>query len=56
MSFLGILGAVSPLLTAGANVAGAYNQIKTNDLNYELQKEQLDYQKNLLKMLKLVQM
>lgn len=47
MSFLGILGAVSPLLTAGANVAGAYNQIKTNDLNYELQKEQYDYQKKL---------
>lgn len=51
MSFLGILGAVSPLLTAGANVAGAYNQIKTNDLNYELQKEQYDYQKNLQKIM-----
>lgn len=47
MSLVGILGAGSQLFTAGANVAGAYNQIKTNDLNYKLQKEQYDYQKNL---------
>lgn len=47
MSLLGILGVGSQLFTSGANVAGAYNQIKTNDLNYKLQKEQLDYQKNL---------
>lgn len=47
MSLIGILGAGSQLATAGANVAGAYNQIKTNDLNYKLQKEQYDYQKNL---------
>ena len=47
MSLLGILGVGSQLFTAGANVAGAYNQIKTNDLNYKLQKKQLDYQKGL---------
>lgn len=47
MSLLGILGVGSQLFTAGANVAGAYNQIKTNDLNYKLQKEQYEYQKNL---------
>ncbi len=47
MSLLGILGVGSQLLTVGSNVAGAYNQIKTNDLNYKLQKEQYNYQKNL---------
>lgn len=47
MGLLGILGVGSQLFTAGANVAGAYNQIKTNDLNYKLQKEQYEYQKNL---------
>lgn len=51
MSLLGILGAVPNLLTAGSTVAGAYNQIKTNDLNYKLQKEQLDYQKSLQKIM-----
>lgn len=35
------------LLTAGANVIGAFNQKKTNDLNYQLQKDQYEYQKNL---------
>ena len=47
MSLVGILGAGSQLLTVGANVFGAYNQKKTNDLNYKLQKEQYEYQKNL---------
>lgn len=47
MSLVGILGLGSRFFTAGANLAGAYNQIKTNDLNYKLQKEQYDYQKNL---------
>lgn len=35
------------LLTAGANVFGAINQKKTNDLNFQLQKDQYEYQKNL---------
>ena len=47
MSLVGILGAGSQLLTAGASAFGAYNQFKTNDLYYKLQKEQYDYQKNL---------
>ncbi len=47
MSLVGILGVGSQLLSAGASVAGALNQKKTNDLNYRLQKEQYDYQKNL---------
>ena len=51
MSLLGILGAVPDLLTAGANVVGSYNQIKTNDLNFKLQKDQYSYQKNLQKIM-----
>lgn len=47
MSLLGALGVGSQLLTAGANVFGAINQKKTNDLNYQLQKDQYEYQKNL---------
>ena len=47
MSLLGVLGVGSQLLSAGASVLGARNQKKTNDLNYQLQKEQYDYQKNL---------
>ncbi len=35
------------LLNAGASVFGAWNQKKTNDLNYQLQKDQYEYQKNL---------
>lgn len=35
------------LLTAGANVFGAINEKKTNDLNYQLQRDQYEYQKNL---------
>lgn len=47
MSLLGALGVGSQLLSAGASAFGAYNQFKTNDLNYKLQKEQYEYQKNL---------
>lgn len=47
MSLLGALGVGSQLLSAGASAFGAWNQKKTNDLNYQLQKEQYDYQKNL---------
>ncbi len=48
MSVIGsLLDSVGPLVSAGATVAGAVNQIRTNDLNYRLQKENLAYQKNL---------
>ena len=47
MSLLGALGVGSQLLSAGASAFGAYNQMKTNDLNYKLQKDQYEYQKNL---------
>lgn len=47
MSLLGALGVGSQLLSAGASAFGAYNQKKTNDLNYKLQQEQYEYQKNL---------
>lgn len=47
MSLLGALGVGANLLSAGASVAGAFNQKKTNDLNYQLQKDQYEYQKNL---------
>lgn len=42
-----IIGALPNLVTAGANVYGAVNQKKTNDLNFQLQKEQYAYQKKL---------
>ncbi len=48
---MGVLGSAlnvgANLLTAGANVFGAINEKKTNDLNYQLQKDQYEYQKNL---------
>ena len=48
---MGVLGDAlnvgANLLNAGANLFGAYNQMNTNDLNYKLQKEQYEYQKNL---------
>ena len=47
MSLLGALGVGSQLLSAGASAFGAYNQKKTNDLNFQLQKDQYEYQKNL---------
>lgn len=47
MSLLGALGVGSQLLSAGASAFGAWNQKKTNDLNFQLQKEQYEYQKNL---------
>ncbi len=42
---------LSDMFTAGSNVLGAISQIRTNDLNYKLQKEQLDYQKGLQKIM-----
>lgn len=47
MSLLGALGVGSQLLSAGASAFGAWNQKKTNDLNFQLQKDQFEYQKNL---------
>lgn len=47
MSLLGALGVGSQLLSAGASAFGAWNQKKTNDLNFQLQKDQYEYQKNL---------
>lgn len=48
---MGVLGSAlnigANLLTAGANVFGAINEKNTNDLNYQLQKDQYEYQKNL---------
>ncbi len=43
------MGIIGDLITAGSTLAGAYSQIKTNDLNYQLQRENLDYQKTLQK-------
>lgn len=52
---MGVLGDAlnvgANLLTAGASAFGAWNQKKTNDLNFQLQKEQYDYQKNLQKIM-----
>lgn len=45
----GILSAVGDIANVGANVAGTISEIKTNDLNYKLAKENLDYQKQLQK-------
>ena len=45
------LNPISNLLTAGASVAGAINEKKTNDLNYQLQKDQYEYQKSLQKIM-----
>ncbi len=42
---------LSDIFTAGSNVLGAISHIRTNDLNYKLQKEQLDYQKGLQKIM-----
>lgn len=41
------MGIIGDLISAGTTLAGAYSQIKTNDLNYQLQKENLEYQKTL---------
>ena len=43
------MGIIGDLISAGSTLAGAYNQIKTNDLNYQLQRENLEYQKALQK-------
>ncbi len=50
-SFGDALNVGANLLTAGANVFGAINEKKTNDLNYQLQKDQYEYQKNLQKIM-----
>ncbi len=41
------MGLLTDIIGVGSNVLGTFNQIKTNDLNYQLQKEQYEYQKNL---------
>lgn len=40
-----VLNVVPNLVNAGANVVGTIDQMKTNDLNFKLQKEQYGYQK-----------
>lgn len=47
MSILGFVSGLGTLATAGASLYGAYDQMKTNDLNFQLQKENLEYQKSL---------
>ena len=41
----GVLNFFPNLVNAGSSVIGAFDQMKTNDLNYKLQKDQYSYQK-----------
>lgn len=47
----GVLNTVPNIINAGSNVVGTIDQMKTNDLNFKLQKEQYAYQKNLQKIM-----
>lgn len=51
MDFMSILNPVSSIVNAWATVKGVKDSIKTNDLNYQLQKDNLDYQKDLQKIM-----
>lgn len=59
MGLLGdLVGGLGSLVSSGANVLSAYStykgvqdNIKTNDLNYQLQKDNLNYQKDLQKIM-----
>ena len=53
-----LIGGLGSLVSSGANVLSAYStykgvedNIKTNDLNYQLQKDNLAYQKDLQKLI-----
>lgn len=41
------MSVLSDIFSVGSNVLGSISQIRTNDLNYKLQKNQLQYQKDL---------
>ena len=41
------MGIFSDLISAGSTLAGTVDAIKTNEKNFELQKENLAYQKDL---------
>ena len=51
MDFMSILNPVSSIVNAWATVKGVKDSIKTNDLNYQLQKDELAYQKDLQKIM-----
>lgn len=51
MDFMNILNPVSSIVNAWATVKGVKDSAKTNDLNYQLQKDELAYQKDLQKIM-----
>ncbi len=51
MDLMNILNPVSSVVNAWATVKGVKDSIKTNDLNYQLQKDELAYQKDLQKIM-----
>ena len=51
MDFMSILNPISTAVNAWATVKGVKDSIKTNDLNYQLQKDELAYQKDLQKIM-----
>ncbi len=51
MDLMSILNPVSSVVNAWATVKGVKDSIKTNDLNYQLQKDELAYQKDLQKIM-----
>ncbi len=51
MDFMSILNPVSSIVNAWATVKGVKDSVKTNDLNYQLQKDELAYQKDLQKIM-----
>ena len=51
MGLMDILNPISTVVNAWSTVKGVKDSIKTNDLNYQLQKEELAYQKDLQKIM-----
>ena len=51
MDFMNILNPISSIVNAWATVKGVKDSIKTNDLNYQMQKDELAYQKDLQKIM-----
>lgn len=51
MDLMNILNPISSVVNAWATVKGVKDSIKTNDLNYKLQKDELAYQKDLQKIM-----
>ncbi len=51
MDLMSILNPVSSIVNAWATVKGVKDSIKTNDLNYQLQNDELAYQKDLQKIM-----